>query len=476
MKNLKKLTLLCMSMFLLLSGCSDNDYGLDPSNPTTITVWHYYASSQKIAFDKLVQEFNTTYGKEQGIRVEALSQGSINNLGEALLASAQNKVGAAPMPDVFSSYADTATEINAIAPLADVKEYLSKAEIEEYVEAYMNEGKIANDDRILLFPTAKATEVMFLNKTEWDKFADATGVTTDELKTWEGLIRVSEQYYTYSGGQAFFSRDALANYMLVGAKQLGNELFTIKDGKASLQLNEATIRKLWDNFYVPYTSGYFVKAGNYATDDLKTKDIIALVGSSSGATFFPTSVSNNENVVENIDYMILPVPNFEGHDPYVVQQGAGMAISETDETREYASILFLKWFSESSRNTAFAASASYLPVKDKANNPEALQATLKAENLEIKPIVLDTLKVSMEQIKNSTLYYSLPFSNSNQARNTLETSMMNKAKADRELILQAIAKGEGAQTVMATYQSDENFQQWYRTLSSELQTIIDNEK
>ena len=36
----------------------------------------------------------------------------------------------------------------------------------------------------------------------------------------EGVTAVAEQYYNWSGGKALFGRDAMANYMIVGAKQL----------------------------------------------------------------------------------------------------------------------------------------------------------------------------------------------------------------------------------------------------------------
>ncbi|MEI3139617.1 MAG: hypothetical protein V8T31_08890 [Lachnospiraceae bacterium] len=31
---------------------------LDPENPVTLTIWHYYNGAYQAAFDKLVEEFN----------------------------------------------------------------------------------------------------------------------------------------------------------------------------------------------------------------------------------------------------------------------------------------------------------------------------------------------------------------------------------------------------------------------------------
>ena len=53
---------------MLLGGCgSKNKVKLDPDNPVTITIWHYYNGAQQTAFDSLVKEFNDTVGMKEGI-------------------------------------------------------------------------------------------------------------------------------------------------------------------------------------------------------------------------------------------------------------------------------------------------------------------------------------------------------------------------------------------------------------------------
>ena len=59
---------------------------LDPENPVTLTVWHYYNGVHQAAFDKLVEEFNSTVGKDLGIYVEETSKGSVSDLGMVLRA------------------------------------------------------------------------------------------------------------------------------------------------------------------------------------------------------------------------------------------------------------------------------------------------------------------------------------------------------------------------------------------------------
>ena len=101
---------LCLAAVLGLTGCGDKS-PLDPGDPVSLTVWHYYNGSQQAAFDALVEEFNETAGRELGIYVQGYSQGSVSDLETAVRDAIGGKVGADAMPDLFSSYADTAYEV-----------------------------------------------------------------------------------------------------------------------------------------------------------------------------------------------------------------------------------------------------------------------------------------------------------------------------------------------------------------------------
>ena len=68
----KAVPILCLTAALAaaLTGCG-NKSPLDPRDPVSLTVWHYYNGSQQAAFDALVEEFNNTVGKEKGIFVQS---------------------------------------------------------------------------------------------------------------------------------------------------------------------------------------------------------------------------------------------------------------------------------------------------------------------------------------------------------------------------------------------------------------------
>lgn len=444
---------------------------------TSITIWHYYSGSQKAAFDRMVERFNETEGIKKGITVNVVAMDSISNLSEQINASADKKVGAKALPDLFSAYVDMAETIDAKGLLVDMDQYFSKEELSGYVDAYIEEGRFDSAKSLKLFPIAKATEVMMVNKTKWDEFAAACNIDISKLSTWEGLAETAELYYDWSGGKAMFGRDVMANYVLLGSLELGNDIFQVKDGTLDFQMDKDVMRKLWDNYYVPYISGYYRKEGRYASDDLKIGDIIAYVGSTSSAAYFPDEVYYDaEDTGTQIECMVLPVPDFEGKESYVIQQGAGMAMIHSDEKKEKASAEFLKWFTESEKNVSFAVESSYLPVTKESCHADYIRNIVEKENIKVSDKVLDTLTISIEKMNQSTTYTLPSFVNSYDAREVLDTILKDKAKNDRAAVLELTAQGMTEEDAVAQYDTEDSYQAWYQDTVDQINRILNPEK
>ena len=69
------------------------------------------------------------------------------------------------------------------------------------MDSYIEEGKIGLNGELEIFPVAKSTEIMMMNKTVWDEFSAAAGVSLEDLKTKEGVVRVAERYYNWTDGK-----------------------------------------------------------------------------------------------------------------------------------------------------------------------------------------------------------------------------------------------------------------------------------
>ena len=479
-----KKVIICMIMILsmLLGGCgtslgsSVKKVKLDLDNPTKVTIWHYYNGDQLEAFNKLIDEFNGSVGKKEGIYVEGANFGTVNELKDSIVAAVKHRTGAKAIPSIFAGYADTAYEVDKLGYVVDLKEYLTEKEQEKYIKSYIEEGEFSGDGSLKILPTAKSTEVFMLNKTDWNKFAGATGADINDLKTIEGVTKTAQAYYEWTDsqtkkkndGKAFFGRDAVANYFLIGAKQLGTEIFSVKDGKVTLNFDKEIIRKIWDNYYVPFVKGYFASSGKFRSDDINTGNILSFVGSSAGATFFPDEVIVDDTRSYPIDMEVLEAPKFEGGENYAVQQGAGMAVTKTDEKQMYASVQFLKWFTEDEKNIQFSLASGYLPVTKTANDVKKIEKTtnLTGNN------ELSIVKVAIDTVNHNTLYTTKAFESGTDARNILEYAMSDKASADRKTVVKRLKKGEYFDEAVKDFVSDSNFDIWYEATKAELEKLV----
>ncbi len=466
--------ILAAGMILVGCGGGENRSPLDARNPVTIEVWNYYNGDQLTAFDSLVKEFNESVGKEKGIVVKSSSQGSVNDLEVNVLAALRGEVGAAEVPNIFMAYADTAYTADQMGGIVDLKGYLTEEEISAYIDSYIKEGDFSGEGEIKIFPMAKSTEVLVINKTDWDEFAARTGADYADLTDIEGLVRTAEAYYEWtdaktpdveSDGRALFGRDAMANYMLIGSMQLGTELFQVSDGSMTLHFEKETVRKLWDNYYIPFVKGYFAATGRFRSDDIKTGNIIAYVGSSSGVSFFPDVVNRNDKESYPIEMDVLPCPEFAGGEAYAVQQGAGMVVTEGSEAQIYASVEFLKWFTADEQNILFSVQSGYLPVTETANDKTAILDS----GAQISRDMEKTLSVAADMVKNNHPYTTKAFAAGTEARNVLEYAMSDKAVEDRRIVEERLAAGQSLDEAAAEFCTDACFDAWYETTLERLQ-------
>ncbi len=472
MKN-RLITVLVGILCLSMASCNKiptQNKALDPDDPITVTVWDYYNGTVKDRFDELVLEFNDTIGTEKGIVVEAQSYGDVNELADALFSSASKEIGSLPMPDVFAAYPDNVFRVNQITEMVNLRDYFSEEELGEIRPEFLEEGIFGEDQELKILPIAKSTENLYLNKTFWDDFANESGATLDRLTTWEGLVKTAEEYYEYTG-KAFFGIDATANFMLISAMSLGEEIYSYQGDQGILNLSEETAYRIWSNYYIPYIKGYYAKIGRFSSDDAKIGQIAAYTGSTAGASYFPQEVTEGDVSIP-IEVITLPYPYYEGGKPFAVQQGAGMCITRSDDAHEYAASVFLKWFIDTPQNIDFAVSTGYLPVKSQNLKSDTILSRVAGDSLANKA-VQKSIATTMEMFENYTLYGNKPFQGSYEARSILEKNIFDKVKGDLKLLKERVDNGEDRNTVVNELISKEQFLNWYQDFTKDINTTLE---
>lgn len=472
--------LLCLACLCsLLCGC--NATTEQEKGSIEISVWHYYGDTAEETFAYLVQRFNQTVGLEEGIVVTAYGFDGVSQLAEAVDASASGVAGASPLPSIFAAYADSVVPLYNQGVVANLDDYFTQEELSTYYAPFVEEGRLGTEESLVILPIAKSTEVLHLNKTAFDRFAAETGFTYDDLSTWEGLTAVSEAYYqwtdaqteTLNDGKAFYGSDGMANFMIVGTKQLGNDMFVDVNGVMTHQFTEDIAHKIWDVYYVPYVQGYYTTQASYCSDDVSDGTLVAYVGSTASSYYFPSQSLNIDGQWEDIECLTLPYPVFDSGDNVVVQQGAGMVITASTVEQEAASAVFLKWFTQEENNGGFAVSTGYMPVKNEVLNVEYIMAEMSRDSSpDLSLPIVQSNYTTYEQLETYTMYTSAPFIGSEDARDILEYSLSNKIEDDIGSYLERMMTGITYQEAVELLLSESNFQSWYMDIDAQLTAAI----
>ncbi|MBE5938337.1 MAG: extracellular solute-binding protein [Lachnospiraceae bacterium] len=397
-KTMKKsilLTILTLFFIFCLSGCKANNKP-DTKNPVTLSMWHVYGSQTTSPLNDIIDEFNKTVGKDNGITINVVSVTSSSAIDDALSASANGEPGAADMPDLFIAYPRVA-EIVGIDNLLSWNDYFSDNELALFNKTFLEEGFF--NDKLLMLPVAKSSEALFINKTLFERFCSKTDITADDLKSFNGLFEVVRKYYDYTKGQNFLQINDYYNYAYIGMKSFGSDF--IVDGK--LQLDNDIFEKIWTPLAKTAIYGGICLDEGYAASRWKTVEILANTGSTADVLYQPDEVIYSDNTTEPIESLTIPYPTFGNDSSYAIHRGGGLfSIKNEDERKNYAAYIFAKWLTAKDQNLKFVTSSGYMPVTDDALN-ELFDNTTIVENQSYKNLY-DSLAV----MNNEYTFYSLP--------------------------------------------------------------------
>lgn len=476
MKRRIKLVCLALALLITLTACSVSEKtALDPKNPVSITLWHYYAGDNKIALETAVDTFNKSVGSEKGVVVNAVAKGSVTELEKAVTDAAKGVINAEAMPDLFSCYPDKALDIDELGKICDLNDYFTEAERALYVEEFLSDGQF-DGERLLILPIAKSTELLYVNETVWNAFALANDVDANGLSTWEGVYAAAQTYYKWTDaqtpetswdGKSLMGVDSIANYVIIGNHQLGVEVI---DGEnQQVVLNQAVMKKIFDIYYGGMSLGYFNAVGKFRSDDIKAGDLAAYVGSSSGAAYFPTWIEK-DNTQLPIDFLALSYPVFEGGSPDAIQQGAGMSVANSTPEKQEGAAVFLKWFTAEAQNIEFAMTTGYLPVQIGAYENAGFKASL--EEMRIGEVAQKNIAavydIALNQIMERDTYASLPFKGSYEVRATLEKSLTAMGEAGRQNAAALKEQGLSEAEILASLDLNARFEEWLTVIRSRL--------
>lgn len=175
------------------------------------------------------------------------------------------------------------------------------------------------------------------------------------------------------------------HFMLMAARQSGESFYGANSGNALVFVcSEMLARRIWDNYYLPYISGWYAKNNTYTSADVAAGTIIASVMSTASGNYFLTEIVESKSERYPVTCTVLPYPCFRGGVPFAPIRGMDMCISKSDPAHEYASAVFLKWLTAPEQNAIHTASIGFLPIQKQALTEQAIAAA-RAQVLEDTP-------------------------------------------------------------------------------------------
>lgn len=431
MKN-KEIIRILLAISILLTGCKLKD-ALAPKSPITLTLWHNFGGQMQATMDEQIATFNATIGRERGIIVSVTSISSSSSLQQKLSMIASGEPGAPEMPDLTTCYPATATLLANKGLLTPLDGYFTSEELGGYLPRFLEEGRILAG-QLYVFPIAKSTEVLFLNQTLFERFAQATGVALSDLSTLEEITSTALTYYNWSDGQAFFAIDSVFNLALVGMVQLGSSLIQ----NENVHLDAPEFEHILTTLLEPAIKGGLAIYRGYSSDLAKTGDVLCSTGSTAGILFYGSEITYPDNTKEEVEYSVLPYPIWSGGQRIAMQRGGGFVVAKSNPKKEEAAAVFLKWFTSPKQNMQFVTSTGYLPVTKSAFADHIEEEIALNHN----PNVQKLLRTAMIVYGEYDFLIPPVFERFNAIQDKFEARFFQVAENQRLLYLENLAKME----------------------------------
>lgn len=399
--------------------CDKTNSLLDPKKPTTLTMWHVYGEQVNSPMNDIIEQFNSTVGKDKGIIINVTLMSNASQIGKKLKDAQTGKAGSKEMPDLFFCHSGDARGLGT-DNLLNWNDYFSPSELDNFVPDFLSDGMV--DDKLVVFPVSKSTYMLFIAGGVFDRFAAAKDVSLSDLATWKGFFSVAEKYYEWSGGKPFCAIDYLIRLAELCAMSEGENIL-YKDGW--YDANNPALTKAYEMFATSIAKGHIVVSDLYSNTQVMTGQTCAGIGSSASVLYYNDEITYPDNTSEAMNLKVLPLPQQTGKQKVATQSGVGLCAYKTTDIKTEAATVFAKWFTEERRNVDFVLSTGYMPVRtgafdkigDKSFKSEAYRNLYKALTTTVETC-------SFKQEPSIEGYYSKVYALYEKIRNiqkTLET-------------------------------------------------------
>ncbi|MBQ8319334.1 MAG: extracellular solute-binding protein [Clostridia bacterium] len=442
-----------------LAACGDrqvNAGAIEAYNGSEITVTFYHTMGANLqnVLNKYIPKFNEMY---PNITIEHSTMGDYPALRDQIA----TELTGGNSPSIAYCYPDHVALYNKARAVLTLDDYIaseelvtkadgttekmgfSQAQIDDFIDAYYEEGKAYGDNKMYTLPYTKSTEVLYYNKTY---FAE-NNLTVPT--TWEEMENVCKQIKDIESAKENnnvipLGYDSESNWFITMTEQLGTP-YTSATGDHFL-FNTAENRAFVEKFRGWYEKGYVTTeeiSGGYTSDlftatgasDLKC---YMCIGSSAGASYQCPDLADkydadgnpvlddNDQPVQDYPFEVgvAQIPQVNASNPKVIQQGPSLCLFKKSNSQEMAAAwLFAKFLTTTVELQAEVSMTNgYTPVIESVQD-NSVYASFLAQADGNQYLQASCVKQTLAQM--SAYYVSPAFNGSSAARDEVGVLLQN---------------------------------------------------
>ena len=380
------------------------------SNPITIEFWHSFSGDVQLpVIEGLVKEFNDTVGKEKGITVVPVAQGS----GPQLYSKVIGAIKAGDVPAVAMTKVIYNEDYVTADASVDLTPYINDSEVgitdfDDFFPAFQEESMGYSKEGIYSLPLAKNVDVVYYNA---DFFAE-NGLVPP--RTWDELEVVAQKIYDLTG-RAAFGYDNLSYlfqnlcYQYGGAytNNKGDLLFLEDNAWLEGVTNYAD--KVWSGIWRTAGEDYFF-SGPFAR-----QTVMMYVGGTVESTYI--NMKGPE-----FKWSAAPIPQANPEDPHALSYDHVIAALSLDGYTEetYAAWEFIKFITSTEASLKITTGTAYMATRNSVLETEEYKTFIANGGN-------DALKAATQQ--KDFLFYEPAFTTDTYSTSTLSTEITTMMKS-----------------------------------------------
>ena len=453
-KRLISILICCILGFYLFlqTGCGKN------KEISEIRFWHSYTGQQEAVFNMMVETYNSTEGKTRGIRIVPVYK-TVGEIETYFLTSFEMREDS-DYPELSVVTSELAYKAMCRSLSVAAEPDLSREELAGYFPDFLNEGRFTGTAETYIFPISKLSDITLVNDSLWRYFYSENNVKFDQWSTWNGITRLAQQYYEWSGGKALFALESVQDYIFTYSAQLLPAIIQAGNKEIKINTNKDALRAIWNFYYGGVVRGYILQ-----TDDIQTAlaegDIMGYVGLPHDSTYFPKQFRNQMGGTNVLLLSALPYPSVNLSRNIAPQKGYGVSVFNHGEKMNQECYAFLHWFCSHENIIQFSAENCEISSYAESYSEPVTKEYLKKLSL-FDNVQYNMLTVSIDQVLNGSTYAPTGFVGSDSFCEELTDSLVNAAALARSEVSSLCDKGVSYEMAVERVDNDLAFEEWYR--------------